>query len=83
MVHFGADLALPGAQIIDEKCGLGPAAGFVAQNKWGLIGPLNQNILTVGGDDTRPGVNLSTLQPILLVPLGKGWSIGTSDITFA
>lgn len=66
-----------------EKWGLGPAFGFVARPSWGLAGLFNQNILTVGGDDDRPDVNISTLQPIVSVPLGDGWSVGTSDMTFA
>lgn len=65
-----------------EKWGLGPAAGFVAQTDWGLFGLFNQNIFTVAGDDARPDVNLSTLQPILNVELGSGWSVGTSEMTF-
>ncbi len=80
----GAVALLPtGADGISaEKWGLGPAAGIVAQKQWGLLGLFNQNILTVGGDDTRPDVNISTVQPILSVPLGGGWSVGTSEMTF-
>lgn len=66
-----------------EKWGLGPAAGFVAQKKWGLFGLFNQNIFTVAGNEDMPDVNLSTLQPILNFSLGNGWSLGTSDMTFA
>ncbi len=66
-----------------EKWGLGPAFGFVAQKEWGLIGLFNQNILTVAGDDARPDVNISTVQPILTYPLGNGWSVGASDMSFA
>lgn len=65
-----------------DKWGLGPAFGFVAQPSWGLFGLFNQNIFTVAGDDDDPDVNLSTLQPILNVGLGNGWSVGTSDMTF-
>ncbi|MDJ0995612.1 MAG: hypothetical protein QNI90_18680 [Dinoroseobacter sp.] len=66
-----------------EKWGLGPALGFVARPSWGLAGLFNQNILTVAGDDDRPDVNISTLQPIVSVGLSEGWSVGTSDMTFA
>lgn len=65
-----------------EKWGLGPALGFVARPDWGNVGLFNQNILTVGGNNSKPDVNISTLQPILSVPFGTGWSIGTSDMTF-
>lgn len=81
---IGAVALLPtGADGISaEKWGLGPAAGLVAQKDWGLLGLFNQNIFTVAGDDSRPDVNISTLQPILSVPLGNGWSVGTSEMTF-
>lgn len=65
-----------------KKWGLGPAAGFTAQSGWGLWGLFNQNIFTVAGDEDRPDVNLSTLQPILNVPFGNDWSLGFSDMTF-
>jgi len=80
----GAVALLPtGADGISaEKWGLGPALGFVAQKKWGLAGLFNQNIFTVSGDDTRPDVNISTLQPILNHSLGQGWSVGLSEMTF-
>lgn len=65
-----------------EKWGLGPAVGFSAQESWGLWGLFNQNILTIDGDDDRPDVNISTLQPILNVPIGSGWSFGFSEMTF-
>ena len=64
-----------------EKWGLGPALGFTARPDWGLYGLFNQNIFTVAGDDDRPDVNLSTLQPIFNVPLGNGWAVGASEMT--
>lgn len=65
-----------------EKWGLGPALGFTARPDWGLYGLFNQNIFTVAGDDDRPDVNISTLQPILNVPLGNGWAVGVSEMVF-
>lgn len=64
-----------------EKWGLGPAFGVVARPSWGLLGVFNQNIFTVAGNDDRPDVNLSTLQPILTYSLSDGWSVGSSDMT--
>lgn len=64
------------------KWGLGPAFGFVAQRPRGLAGLFNQNLFTVAGDDDKPGVNISTLQPIFTEPLGDGWSTGLSEMTF-
>ncbi len=80
----GAVALLPtGAEGVSaEKWGLGPAVGFVARPSWGLAGLFNQNIFTVAGDDDRPDVNISTLQPIISVTVGNGWSVGTSDMTF-
>lgn len=63
-----------------EKWGLGPAAGFITQQDWGLAGVFNQNIFTVGGDDAFDDVNVSIIQPIVNKRLGKGWAIGTSEM---
>ncbi|WP_170337253.1 hypothetical protein [Ruegeria arenilitoris] len=65
-----------------EKWALGPAAGFAKQEKWGLWGFFNQNLFTVAGDDDRPDVNLSTIQPVFNYNLGNGWSAGTSEMVF-
>jgi hypothetical protein len=80
----GAVVLLPTGEdgLSAEKWGLGPAFGFVARPSWGLVGLFNQNIVTVAGDDTRPDVNISTVQPILNYPLSNGWSIGVSEMTF-
>ncbi|WP_172297409.1 hypothetical protein [Pseudoruegeria sp. HB172150] len=64
-----------------EKWGIGPAAGFIASADWGLWGVFNQNIFTVGGDESMPDVNISIIQPIVNVSLGNGWSLGTSDMS--
>lgn len=63
-----------------EKWGLGPAAGFVASESWGIWGLFNQNIFTVGGDSSRPDVNISIVQPIFNYQLGNGWSVGPSEM---
>lgn len=82
----GAVVLLPTGEdgVSADKWGLGPAVGFVARPSWGLWGLFNQNIFTVAGDDARPDVNISSLQPILSFPLGKGggWSVGTSEMNF-
>ena len=65
-----------------EKWALGPAAGFAKQEKWGLWGLFNQNLFTIAGDDDRPDVNLSTIQPVFNYNLGNGWSAGTSEMVF-
>ena len=63
-----------------EKWGLGPAAGFVANESWGIWGLFNQNIFTVGGDSSRPDVNISIVQPVFNYQLGNGWSVGPSEM---
>ncbi|WP_170825398.1 hypothetical protein [Ruegeria sp. HKCCA5426] len=65
-----------------DKWALGPAVGFAKQENWGLWGAFNQNLITVAGDDNRPDVNLSTLQPVFNYTLGNGWSVGTSEMVF-
>lgn len=81
----GAVALLPtgASDLSAEKWGIGPALGFVARPEWGLFGIFNQNIFTVAGDDDKPDVNISTLQPIVNVGLGNEWSAGTSDMTIA
>ena len=81
---IGAVALLPSgsSDLTADKWGLGPALGFVARPDWGLFGLFNQNIFTVAGDGDRRDVNISTVQPIVNVGLGEGWSIGTSDMTF-
>ena len=81
---IGAVALLPtgSSDLTADKWGLGPALGFVARPDWGLFGLFNQNIFTIAGDDDDPDVNISTIQPILNVGLGDGWSVGASDMTF-
>ncbi|WP_211310929.1 hypothetical protein [Halomonas denitrificans] len=64
-----------------EQWGLGPAAGFVANQPWGIWGLFNQNVFTVAGDDDYRDVNISILQPIVNYNLGNGWSAGASDMS--
>lgn len=64
-----------------EQWGLGPAAGFVANQPWGIWGLFNQNVFTVAGDDEARDVNISILQPIVNYNLGNGWSTGASDMS--
>ena len=63
-----------------EKWALGPALGLTYPYKKMLFGLFNQNLFTIGGDDDRPDVNVSILQPIFNLSLGNGWSVGTSEM---
>lgn len=79
----GAVALLPTGEdgLSTEKWGLGPAAGFTARGNNILWGLFNQNIFTVGGDDARPDVNVSIIQPIFNYSLPNGWSVGTSEMS--
>jgi hypothetical protein len=66
-----------------DKWALGPAIGFVARRQTFLWGLFNQNLFSFAGDNNRADVNTSTLQPILNYGLGNGWSVGSSEMTFA
>lgn len=59
---------------------LGPAMGFAARSPGLLWGLFSQNLFTVAGDDARPEVNVSILQPIYSYSLPDKWSIGTSEM---
>ena len=80
----GAVALLPtgGSSRGSEKWAAGPALGFTKQHGkkllWGLF---NQNLISFAGDDARRDVNISTLQPIVSHGLGKGWSVGLSEMT--
>lgn len=63
-----------------DKWAIGPAAGFIAHADWGIWGLFNQNLFTVAGEDNKPDVDVSTIQPVLNIGLGDGWSLGTSDM---
>ena len=60
-----------------------PAIGFTARHKKFLWGLFNQNLFTFAGNGHRPDVNASVIQPILNYGLGKGWSVGSSEMTFS
>ena len=80
----GAVALLPtgGSSRGTEKWGLGPAFGFVnSSHKGFLFGLFNQNLFTVAGDGSRPDVNVSIVQPIVNKSLGKGWSLGASEMS--
>ncbi|MBE3639496.1 hypothetical protein [Mangrovicoccus algicola] len=79
----GAVALLPSGEddVTTDRWALGPAAGFVAQSRWGIWGLFNQNLIDIDGAEGRDEVNLSVIQPILNVSLGEGWSLGASDMS--
>ncbi len=64
-----------------EKWGVGPAVGFVVAKPRLIYGIFNQNIFTIAGDDARPDVNVSIIQPIVNGQLGGGWAVGSSEMS--
>lgn len=80
----GAVALLPTGEsdLTADKWALGPAAGFTVQSGGILWGAFNQNLFTVGGDEDKPDVNVSTLQPIFNIGLGNGWATGLSEMVF-
>ncbi len=80
----GAVALIPtgGADRGAEQWGLGPAFGFVnSSHKGFLFGLFNQNLFSLAGDQSRPDVNVSIFQPIVNQSLGKGWSLGASEMS--
>lgn len=61
----------------------GPAVGFTAQTPHFIWGAFNQNLFTLAGDEDRPEVNISYLQPLFSYGLKDGWSLGLSEMQFA
>jgi hypothetical protein len=61
---------------------IGPVIGIILRQQNLLYGVLNQNLFTYAGDDHRPPVKNSVLQPIVNYGLGNGWSVGSSDMTW-
>ncbi|MCA0941965.1 hypothetical protein LCM08_17920 [Salipiger pacificus] len=79
----GAVALIPSGEdkLSTDRWALGPAAGFIAQTKWGIWGLFNQNLIDIGGDASRDPVDLSVIQPIVNVSIANGWSVGTSDMS--
>jgi hypothetical protein len=79
----GAVALLPtgGEGVGAGKWAIGPAFGFAARGNGLLWGLFNQNLFTVGERFDGPDVNVSTLQPLLSVQMGGGWSVGASEMT--
>lgn len=64
-----------------QQWALGPAAGFTTRTGGLLWGLFNQNLLRLVGDDDRDAIYVSSLQPILNYALGRGWTVGSSEMS--
>jgi hypothetical protein len=66
-----------------DQWAAGPAVGFTARPAPGwLVGLFNQNLFHISGEQAlgQEDVNISSFQPILNHALGKGWSVGLSEM---
>jgi hypothetical protein len=81
---LGPALLVPtgGADGGAEKWALGPAAAATTQTGPVLWGFFTQHWFSVAGDDDRPDVDLSIVQPIASVALGRGWFASPSSMRF-
>ncbi len=81
---LGADLSVPWGEdgLSSEKWSGGPAGVLmVPTGKW-MFGLLNQNYFSFAGDSDAPGVAQTIFQPIVVLGLGKGRTIGLSELAF-
>jgi hypothetical protein len=62
------------------KVSMGPSFVALAQPGPWTLGALVNNVWSVAGSGSRPGVNQMTLQYFIVRQLGKGWYVTTSPI---
>ncbi|RST87405.1 transporter [Aquibium carbonis] len=60
------------------KWGLGPTGVALVQNGPWTVGALANHIWSVGGEDSRPGVNVTYLQPFASYSLGGGKTLSAA-----
>jgi hypothetical protein len=81
----GATIRLPSGEndsLGSGKYSVGPAVGYeVRQGAW-RMGFFNQNFFSVVGPKSRPPVGQTKIQPTIAYALPRGWTIGTSSMTF-
>lgn len=80
----GAVLLAPTAgkeELGSDKWAVGPALGFMARNKKLMWGIFKQNLFSFAGDDKRPDVDVSIVQPIVNYSLPNKWSVSLSDMS--
>jgi len=81
---LGADLTIPwGADGLSSRKWSGGPAGvvMVPTGKW-LFGALFQSYFSFAGEDDAPGVAQTIFQPIAVLGLGGGRTIGLSELAF-
>lgn len=81
---IGADLTIPwgSEDVTSHRWSAGPAGVImVPAGKW-LFGALMQNYFSFAGGDDGPDVAQTVLQPIVVYALGKGRTVGLSELLF-
>ena len=81
---LGADLTIPwGADGLSSKKWSGGPAGvvMVPKGKW-MFGALFQSYFSFAGDDDAPDVAQTIFQPIAVLGIGGGRTIGLSELAF-
>lgn len=82
----GPSIMLPTAtddQLGSEKWSAGPTGIVLFQPKWGTYGMLGRHLWSFAGEDDRPDVNQSLIQPFVNYNLAKGWYLFTDIIITA
>lgn len=80
----GLTIRVPTAQndsLGTGKYSIGPAFGYQTQHGLWTIGFFQQSFFSIVGPESRSPVGQSKLEPILMVALPGGWSLGLSSMT--
>ncbi len=81
----GATIRIPSAQndsLGSGKYSIGPAIGYETRQGTWTLGFFNQNFFSVIGPNSRSPVGQTKIEPNAAYALPRGWSIGTSTMTF-
>jgi hypothetical protein len=81
----GATIRIPSAQndsLGSGKYSIGPALGYETHQGAWTLGFFNQNFFSVIGPSSRSAVGQTKIEPTAAYTLPRGWSIGTSTMSF-
>ena len=81
---LGPALLIPTAtddSLGSKKFGIGPTLVVLKQRKGWTVGALTNHIWSVAGDDARPDVSSTLLQPFIKYTTKTAWTIGLSSET--
>ncbi|MEO6835947.1 MAG: hypothetical protein ABI231_08585 [Candidatus Tumulicola sp.] len=81
----GATVRLPSGQkdsLGTGKYSIGPAFGYESRRGSWVFGFFEQNFFSVIGPKSRPPVGQSKIEPTIAYVFPRGWTVGTSRMTF-